>query len=97
MSDSGEARREAKVSGGKRRGRLKRVCRALAIVLVIAVLALCVLLYNPVRTLATLEQVKQGHTVWSIVYGLGTGHVRVAMGKDYDHVHRFQLEMKESQ
>ena len=40
-----------------------------------------------------LEKVKQNSTVWSIVYGLDTGHVRVAMGKDYDQVHRFQLEM----
>lgn len=44
-----------------------------------------------------LEKVKQESTVWSIVYGLGTGHVRVAMGKDYDQVHRFQLEMNDPQ
>lgn len=44
-----------------------------------------------------LEKVKQDSTVWSIVYGLGTGHVRVAMGRDYDQVHRFQLEMNDPQ
>jgi len=44
-----------------------------------------------------LEKVKQDQTVWSVVYGLSTGHVRVAMGKDYDRVHSFQLEMNDRQ
>jgi len=44
-----------------------------------------------------LERVKQGSTVWSIVYGLDTGHVQVAMGQDYDQVHRFQFEMNDPQ
>ena len=57
MSDSEEAKREATVAGGKRRGRLKRVCRVLAILLAVALVALAALLYNPVRTLATLEKV----------------------------------------
>ncbi len=43
-----------------------------------------------------LEKVKQDSTVWSVVYGLGTGHVRVAMGKDYDDVHAFRLEMSDA-
>ena len=57
MSDSKEAKREAEVSGGKRRGRLKKVLKVLAIVLVVLLLLLGALLYNPVRTLATLEKV----------------------------------------
>jgi len=44
-----------------------------------------------------LEKVKQDSTVWSIVYGLDTGDVRVAMGRDYDQIHRFQLEMNDRQ
>ena len=42
----------------KRRRRLRRVLRALAIVLVVILLALSAILYNPVRTLATLEKVE---------------------------------------
>ena len=42
-----------------------------------------------------LEKVKQGSTVWSIVYDLSEGHIRVAMGRDYDQVHTFQLEMND--
>jgi len=42
-----------------------------------------------------LEKVKQGSTVWSIVYGLSEGRIRVAMGRDYDQIHRFQLEMND--
>jgi len=44
-----------------------------------------------------LEKVKQGSTVWSIVYGLSAGHVRVAVGRDYDQVHRFQLDVNDPQ
>lgn len=43
-----------------------------------------------------LEAVKQDSTVWSIVYDLSSGHVRVAMGRDYDDVHAFELEMSDS-
>ena len=57
MSDCEEPKREAQVSGGKRRRRLKRVLKVLAIVLVVLLLLLGALLYNPVRTLATLEKV----------------------------------------
>jgi hypothetical protein len=44
-----------------------------------------------------LEKVKQGSTVWSIVYSLDEGRVRVAMGRDYNQVHRFELEMNDRQ
>jgi predicted choloylglycine hydrolase len=41
-----------------------------------------------------LQAVKLSHTVWSVVYNLSTGDVRIAMGKDYEQVHGFQLKMK---
>ncbi len=34
------------------------------------------------------------NTVWSIVYNLSTGEIQLALGKDYEHVHNFNLEMK---
>ncbi len=41
-----------------------------------------------------LQSVKLSNTVWSVVYNLSTGSVRIAMGKDYEQVHSFQLKMK---
>jgi choloylglycine hydrolase len=38
-----------------------------------------------------LSQVSQGHTQWSVVYGLSIGKVRVAMGQQYESLHTFQL------
>jgi len=57
MPDSTETTRETVPGGGKRRRRLKRVLKVLAIVLVVLLLLLGALLYNRVRTLATLEKV----------------------------------------
>lgn len=34
------------------------------------------------------------HTTWSIVYNLSTGGINLAMGKDYDQVHTFELSME---
>ena len=42
-----------------------------------------------------LEGVKLSHTVWSVVYNLSTGAIRIAMGKDYEQIHTFQLKMKD--
>ena len=42
-----------------------------------------------------LQSVKLEQTVWSVVYNLSTGAVNIAMGKDYEKIHSFQLEMKE--
>lgn len=39
-----------------------------------------------------LSEVQQGHTQWSVVYGLKTGTVHVATGKRYDRVHELELE-----
>jgi predicted choloylglycine hydrolase len=35
----------------------------------------------------------ENHTVWSVVYNLSTGRVRLAMGADYENIHSFQLKM----
>ena len=42
--------------------------------------------------IALLEDVAQGSTQWSIVYGIGSGDVHVAMGLDYGDVHTFHLD-----
>jgi hypothetical protein len=36
---------------------------------------------------------KENRTVWSVVYNLSTGQIKLAMGKDYENVHSFELEM----
>jgi hypothetical protein len=41
-----------------------------------------------------LENTKLDFTVWSIVYNLSTGQTRLAMGRNYDQVHSFSLQMK---
>ncbi|GAB1514499.1 carcinine hydrolase/isopenicillin-N N-acyltransferase family protein [Actinophytocola sp. KF-1] len=38
-----------------------------------------------------LGEVQQGHTQWSVVYGLKTGEVHVATDKKFDRVHDFTL------
>ena len=40
-----------------------------------------------------LSRAKQDSTVWSIVYNLNTGQIQLAMGKDYENVHSFKLDM----
>jgi len=40
-----------------------------------------------------LEATSQGNTVWSAVYNLCSGEIRLVMGRDYDHVHTFHLAM----
>jgi hypothetical protein len=40
-----------------------------------------------------LGRVVQGHTQWSVVYGLTTGEVHVATDKKFDRVHEFDLAM----
>ncbi len=57
MSDSAETPREGEPRGGKRHRRLRRVLKVLAFLLVLLAVLLGVVLYNPVRTLATLEKV----------------------------------------
>jgi predicted choloylglycine hydrolase len=40
------------------------------------------------------KRTAQGHTVWSIVYNMTTGEIRLAMGRNYDRIHKFRLRMK---
>ncbi|HEY0447510.1 carcinine hydrolase/isopenicillin-N N-acyltransferase family protein [Actinophytocola sp.] len=40
-----------------------------------------------------LGEVVQGHTQWSVVYGLESGEVHVATDKKFDRVHEFSLTM----
>ncbi|MHC4751039.1 MAG: carcinine hydrolase/isopenicillin-N N-acyltransferase family protein [Planctomycetota bacterium] len=49
------------------------------------------------EAMVLLQDTSQGSTVWSIVYNLSTGQIRLAMGKDYDQVHTFKLKMKSQQ
>lgn len=43
------------------------------------------------EVLALLADVSQPGTQWSIVYGLNSGEVNVAMGRDYDTIHTLHL------
>ncbi len=45
--------------------------------------------------LSLLERVAQPDTQWSVVYSANSGEVRVAMGRDYEQVYSFELEMME--
>jgi hypothetical protein len=47
----------------------------------------------PQEAVDLLESVTQEGTQWSIVYGLSTGDVRVAMGRAYDTVHTLHLDL----
>ena len=42
--------------------------------------------------LELLADVAQPNTQWSVVYGLHSGEVHVALGRDYEQVHTFRLE-----
>jgi choloylglycine hydrolase len=44
------------------------------------------------QAISLLEEVAQTHTQWSVVYGLSTGEVHVAMGGVYESVHRFPID-----
>jgi predicted choloylglycine hydrolase len=41
-----------------------------------------------------LKSVKLDNTVWSVVYNLNSGDIRIAMGKYYTKIHSFRLKMK---
>ncbi|UCC75740.1 MAG: linear amide C-N hydrolase, partial [Anaerolineales bacterium] len=44
------------------------------------------------EAVALLKSVSQGNTIWSLVYNLSSGDVRVAMAQKYDQVHLFRLD-----
>ncbi|MHC4401847.1 MAG: linear amide C-N hydrolase, partial [Planctomycetota bacterium] len=39
-----------------------------------------------------LKSISQGHTMWSVVYNLSTGEIRVAMGRNYERLHTLKLD-----
>jgi predicted choloylglycine hydrolase len=41
-----------------------------------------------------LQGTSQESTTWSVVYNMSTGSINLAMGKDYDQVHTFELNME---
>jgi hypothetical protein len=50
----------------------------------------------PDEAMRLLEAVQQNSTVWSVIYGLISGNVHLAMGRDYDDVHAFRLKMQDT-
>jgi hypothetical protein len=44
--------------------------------------------------MALLQDLSQPITMWSVVYGLASGEVRVVIGRDYEVVHAFQLPIQ---
>lgn len=45
------------------------------------------------EALDLLEAVSQSNTQWSIVYGIGSGEIRVVMDRQYEMVHEFHLDL----
>jgi hypothetical protein len=48
---------------------------------------------DPHEAMDLLGKVSQASTQWSIVYGMSSGQVSVAMGRDYDDVHTLALDL----
>ena len=46
------------------------------------------------EAMSILQNTSQDNTMWSVVYNLTTGQISLALGKDYEQVHTFQLKMK---
>jgi hypothetical protein len=47
------------------------------------------------ETMSLLKDVSQANTQWSIVYGFTTGEVTVTLGRQYDRVHIFHIDLTE--
>ncbi len=45
------------------------------------------------KAMELLGKVSQADTQWSVVYGVSTGNVTVAMGRKYDNLHTFPLSL----
>ncbi len=45
------------------------------------------------EAMSLLEEVSQQITMWSVVYNMATGDISVAVGREYDRVHEFDLQM----
>ncbi len=52
---------------------------------------------SPQQAMTLLSNVSEGHTVWSAVYGQSTGKIQLAMGKGYERICEFSLEMKDKE
>ena len=50
---------------------------------------------NSAAAMELLSQVFQVNTQWSVVYGMSTGDIRVAMGRQYENPHTFRLPLME--
>jgi hypothetical protein len=49
-------------------------------------------LLPPAAAMDLLRDCSQTNTIWSVVYGGGTGEIAVVVGREYGNVHRFTLE-----
>jgi hypothetical protein len=45
------------------------------------------------EAMSILESVSNSHTRWSAVYNMGTGNIELAVGRNYDRIYNFELEM----
>ena len=50
----------------------------------------------PGEAMDLLEDVSQDITMWSVVYGMTSGDIRVSVGRDFEDVHQFRLPMDDS-
>lgn len=50
---------------------------------------------SPEKAMSLLAVVSPGNTMWSVVYGLQTGDIQLALGRKYDAIHKFHLDMQE--
>ncbi len=48
---------------------------------------------HPDEAVDLLREVSQSNTQWSVVYGLRSGDIRIAMGRDYENLEVLRLEM----
>ncbi len=46
------------------------------------------------EAMSILADVSQSNTMWSVIYSMSTGDIRCAIGRKYDQVKEFRLEMK---
>jgi hypothetical protein len=52
-------------------------------------------LLAPQEAVDLLEDVAQGGTQWSIVYGFSSGDVHVVMGREYGTIHTLRLDLRQ--
>ena len=49
---------------------------------------------SAVEAMSLLKSTSQDHTTWLVVYNLTTGQVNLALGKNYEKVHTFDLKTR---